>query len=50
MMDAAAAVRAAVGAVVDPELRRPLADLGMLREISVAGGTASVGLPLPNAR
>ena len=46
MMDAAAAVRAAVGAVVDPELRRPLADLGMLRDISVAEGTASVGIAL----
>ena len=46
MTDAAAAVRAAVGAVVDPELRRPLADLGMLRDISVAGDVASVGIAL----
>ncbi len=45
-MTDAAAVRAAVGAVVDPELRRPLADLGMLREISVAGTTAHVGIAL----
>jgi len=46
MTDAAAAVRAAVGAVIDPELRRPLTDLGMLREISVDGDIASVGIAL----
>ena len=40
------AVRAAVGAVVDPELRRTLDDLGMVREIAVAGGVASVGIVL----
>jgi ATP-binding protein involved in chromosome partitioning len=40
------AVRRAVGAVVDPELRRPIAELGMLRDISVAGGVASVGIAL----
>ena len=46
MTDAAAAVRAAVGAVIDPELRRPLAELGMLRDISVTGDVASVGIAL----
>lgn len=40
------AVVAAVGAVVDPELRRPIAELGMLRDISVDGGTAHVGIAL----
>jgi ATP-binding protein involved in chromosome partitioning len=40
------AVRAAVGAVSDPELRRPLAELGMLREIHVDGGVAHVGVAL----
>jgi ATP-binding protein involved in chromosome partitioning len=40
------AVRRAVGSVVDPELRRPIAELGMLREIVVAGGVASVGIVL----
>jgi ATP-binding protein involved in chromosome partitioning len=40
------AVRAAVGAVSDPELRRPLADLGMLRDIRVDGATAHVGIAL----
>ncbi len=40
------AVVAAVGAVVDPELRRPIAELGMLRDISVDGGTAHVAIAL----
>ncbi|WP_409048416.1 Mrp/NBP35 family ATP-binding protein [Microbacterium sp. HA-8] len=40
------AVRTAVGAVTDPELRRPLADLRMLREISVDDGRAHVGIAL----
>jgi len=40
------AVRRAVGAVIDPELRQPIAELGMVRGISVAGGTASVGIVL----
>ena len=39
-------VRRAVGAVVDPELRRPLADLDMLREITVEDGKANVGIAL----
>ena len=39
-------VRRVVGAVVDPELRRPLAELDMLREISVEGGLARVGIAL----
>ncbi len=44
--DVAASVRRAVGAVVDPELRRPLDELGMLRDISVESGTATVGIAL----
>lgn len=40
------AVRSAVGAVVDPELRRSLADLEMLRGISVDGSVARVGVAL----
>ncbi|MBS1673107.1 MAG: P-loop NTPase [Actinobacteria bacterium] len=39
-------VRRAVGAVQDPELRRPLADLDMLREITVDGSVAHVGIAL----
>ncbi|NYE19909.1 P-loop NTPase [Microbacterium immunditiarum] len=42
----AARVRAAVGAVSDPELRRPISELGMVRDISVEGGTARVGIVL----
>ena len=34
------AVRTAVGAVPDPELRRPIGELDMVREISVADGVA----------
>ena len=41
-----AAVRRAVGAVVDPELRRPLHELGMLREITVDDGIAAVRIVL----
>ncbi|MET0782350.1 MAG: Mrp/NBP35 family ATP-binding protein [Microbacterium sp.] len=40
------AVRRAVGAVIDPELRRPIAELGMVRDITVSGGLASVGIVL----
>ncbi|WP_295844770.1 Mrp/NBP35 family ATP-binding protein [uncultured Microbacterium sp.] len=39
-------VRSAVAAVTDPELRRPLGELDMLREISVAGTTAQVAIAL----
>lgn len=40
------AVRAAVGAVLDPELRRTLDDLGMVRDVRVDGETAEVGIVL----
>lgn len=39
-------VRRAVGAVMDPELRRPIAELGMVRDIGVSEGIASVGIVL----
>lgn len=39
-------VREAVGAVTDPELRRPIGDLDMLREITVVGEHAQVGIAL----
>jgi len=44
--DAAAAVRRAVEAVSDPELRRPLGELDMVRDISVADGVARVAIAL----
>lgn len=45
MIDAAA-VRAAVGAVPDPELRRPIGELDMVREITVEGTVAHVAIAL----
>ncbi|SFS08186.1 ATP-binding protein involved in chromosome partitioning [Microbacterium sp. cf046] len=44
--DAGDGVRRAVGAVIDPELRRPIAELGMVRDISITDGLASVGIVL----
>ena len=40
------AVRTAVGAVSDPELRRPIGELDMVREISVDDGVARVAIAL----
>ncbi|WP_240640698.1 P-loop NTPase [Microbacterium sp. 10M-3C3] len=42
----AQAVRARVDAVTDPELRRPLGDLGMVRDVRVADGVAHVEIAL----
>ena len=39
-------VRAAVSAVTDPELRRPIGELDMVREIAVDGDRAQVGIVL----
>ncbi|MEW2012179.1 MULTISPECIES: Mrp/NBP35 family ATP-binding protein [Microbacterium] len=39
-------VRRAVSAVVDPELRRPIGELDMVREIALDEGTAHVGIAL----
>ncbi|MBY6060618.1 Mrp/NBP35 family ATP-binding protein [Microbacterium esteraromaticum] len=39
-------VRTAVAAVSDPELRRPIGDLDMVRDITVDGETARVGIAL----
>ncbi len=43
---AAAAVRRAVEAVSDPELRRPLGELDMVRDVSVDDGVAHVAIAL----
>lgn len=43
---AAVAVRRAVGAVTDPEIRRPLDELDMVRDVSVDGSTAHVEIAL----
>lgn len=45
-MTAADSVRAAVAAVTDPELRRPIGDLDMVREVTVDGDSAHVGIVL----
>ncbi|MBD7956770.1 Mrp/NBP35 family ATP-binding protein [Microbacterium sp. Sa4CUA7] len=39
-------VRAAVSAVTDPELRRPIGELDMVRQVTVDGGTAHVDIVL----
>jgi len=40
------AVRASLGRVVDPEIRRPITELDMVRAVAVEGGTATVELVL----
>jgi ATP-binding protein involved in chromosome partitioning len=45
-VDVAARVRAAVAAVTDPELRRPLGELDMVRDVAVRDGVAEVGIAL----
>ena len=40
------AVRRAVAAVIDPELRRPLGDLDMIRGVAVTGALARVEVAL----
>lgn len=45
-MTVADSVRAAVSAVSDPELRRPIGELDMVRDIAVVDGSARVGIVL----
>jgi ATP-binding protein involved in chromosome partitioning len=45
-MTSADLVREAISAVIDPELRRALGELGMVGSVSVAGGSASVEVRL----
>lgn len=42
----AAAVREALTGVLDPEIRRPITDLGMVRSVLVDGGTVTVRVDL----
>jgi metal-sulfur cluster biosynthetic enzyme len=42
-------VRAALGAVVDPELDEPITDLGFVRSVTVEGATVEVHLRLPTS-
>ncbi|MBD8060292.1 Mrp/NBP35 family ATP-binding protein [Cellulomonas sp. JH27-2] len=41
-----AAVRAALDGVQDPEIHRPITELGMVRSVDVADGVATVGIDL----
>jgi ATP-binding protein involved in chromosome partitioning len=43
------AVRSALATVIDPELRRPITELGMVSSVEVADGLVSVGLALTTA-
>ena len=40
------AVRAALATVIDPEIRRPITDIGMVRSVEVTGAVASIGIDL----
>ena len=43
-------IRAALATVLDPEIRRPITDLGMVRSVDVAdGGAVTVGIDLTTA-
>ena len=44
----AARLSETVHAVVDPDLRRPIGELGMVREVSLEGDTARVGVVVPS--
>ena len=50
MAPSEAEVRAAVAAVVDPDLRRALGELGMVRSVSVKRRSTTVVLAMPVAR
>lgn len=43
------AVRTALATVIDPEIRRPITDLGMVRSVDVAEDVVTVGLDLTTA-
>ncbi|MEY4900955.1 MAG: hypothetical protein RI895_1377 [Actinomycetota bacterium] len=40
------AVQAALATVIDPEIRRPITDIGMVKDVAIAGGTVTVGVYL----
>jgi ATP-binding protein involved in chromosome partitioning len=39
-------VRAALATVIDPEIRRPITDIGMVRSVDVEGSLATIGIDL----
>lgn len=46
MTDTAASIRAALERVIDPEIRKPITELDMVRAVSFADGVATVGIVL----
>ncbi len=48
-MPESADIRAVVDVVVEPLLRRSLADLGLVRETAIEGGTVRVGITVPTS-
>jgi ATP-binding protein involved in chromosome partitioning len=40
------AVQAALATVIDPEIRRPITEIGMVKDVAIAGGTVTVGVYL----
>ena len=48
-MPTADAVRTALASVLDPEIRRPITDLGMVRSVDVDGDSVEVGIDLTTA-
>ena len=47
-MPEVAEIRSAVDGVMEPSLRRSLADLEMVREVAIEGSTATIGLSVPS--
>jgi len=45
-MPTADSIRDALAAVIDPEIRRPITEIGMVRSVDVDGGTAVIGIDL----
>lgn len=46
MTDTVALIRAALGGVIDPEIRKPITELDMVRSVDFANGEATVGISL----
>ena len=47
-MPEVAEIRSAVDEVIEPSLRRSLADLAMVREVAIEGTTATIGVSVPS--
>ena len=40
------AVQAALATVIDPEIRRPITEIGMVKDVAIDGGKVTVGVYL----